>query len=101
MVEIEGTTQKEVNQKKLQKVGSWDWVSWVIIGYLLFAYFLNIFPFQRGYEVTCTDECISDMDFCMSNSGQYVGGMEKIYSSLDYDDCYYDLENCVSDCGGG
>ena len=43
----------------------------------------------KKYDSFCVDDCVIDADFCNLGS----------VSKYDYDDCKFELESCISDCG--
>lgn len=94
MVEGQEKTKPEI----MNKESYWKGIVIFIIGYLLFAYFLGFFPFDNTSIKDCVSDCVSDHDFCVSMTSEFSQSGTEYILYNDYQDCFDDLDMCVSDC---
>lgn len=46
----------------------------------------------------CVEECVSEMEFCASDSYIIAQSMVSYISEYDFESCQLDLESCIYDC---
>ncbi len=69
----------------------------VLLLYLAWNYLFS--DTDEKYDSFCVDICVSDLDFCTSLSTTiYDKNHNEYLTKSAYDDCFSNLESCVSYC---
>jgi Fe2+ transport system protein B len=82
-------TDKTIFNSLLQIIG------WIILMALVFWFFFG--GSGDKYE-DCVNECVEEMDWCVSNYYQMDSRWDWWIQEFDYEDCSIDLNYCVRSC---
>ena len=85
-----------VKKKKNEEISIWkNWKFWILIA--LVVLFFN-FSNNEDYGY-CVDDCVFENEMCLMDYSDFASsGIEYILYGYA-EECQYDLEDCVEECG--
>lgn len=91
-----GFKMTEEQRKKVSEAHKGQIAGGIILLILLLGW---AFRWWDNSEYTdCVDSCVQDHNYCVSSSIDFDNSGDGWIYEYDYEDCFNDLDFCVSDC---